>query len=132
VEWESQARGKSKAGPSLKSCLSTLKNPHNFLARAFAPKTEKKGQVIICNRSLGTQFGNIDVSDNYNANTDSSTSDFGDPDANESRASAGESYSVVEKWQRRKQAAFSPAPHPDGIENRNSESQTNRSSFDWR
>jgi hypothetical protein len=57
VEWESrqydrqasQALGKNncaKADPSLKSFVLTLKNLHNFPARKFALKVEKKHQAI--------------------------------------------------------------------------------------
>jgi hypothetical protein len=36
------------ADPTLKSFFFTLKNPHNFPARKFALKAEKKGQAIYC------------------------------------------------------------------------------------
>jgi hypothetical protein len=83
MEWKSRARGKSKADPSLTRFLSSLKDQHNFLARAFVLKTEKKGQAIVCNSSRGTHFDDIDVYDSCNANADSSTSDLGDSDAND-------------------------------------------------
>jgi hypothetical protein len=40
VKWDSYTG--HKADPSLKSFLFTLKNPHNFPARRFALKAEKK------------------------------------------------------------------------------------------
>jgi hypothetical protein len=48
VEWESSEVLKSKADPSEKSFLFTLKNPHNFPARRFLLKAEKKDEVIYC------------------------------------------------------------------------------------
>jgi hypothetical protein len=85
VEWESRVYngkwGKEdnryKADPSLKSFLFTLKNPHNFPARKFALKAEKKDQAIRCDSSWGPQFGDIGVSDNCNANASSHTYLFG-------------------------------------------------------
>jgi hypothetical protein len=81
VEWESRAPNSNwdnsncfKADPSLKSFLFTLKNPHNFPARRFALKAEKKDEAIFCNSSCGPYFGNdIGVSDNCNKNTGSHT-----------------------------------------------------------
>jgi hypothetical protein len=52
VKWES-ARKKSKADPSLKSFLSTLKNPHNFPARKFALRAEEKDKAIWCDSLRG-------------------------------------------------------------------------------
>jgi hypothetical protein len=80
VEWESREwNGKPgsenncfKADPRLKSFLFPLKNPHNFPARKFALKAEKKDEVIWCDsRSgpfFGDDFGGIGVCDNCNTN----------------------------------------------------------------
>jgi hypothetical protein len=66
VEWESRPEYPYwKADASLKSFLFTLKNPHNFPGRRFALKAEKKDEAIWC------------FYDNYNANTDSFTCNFG-------------------------------------------------------
>jgi hypothetical protein len=72
VKWDS--RPGYKADPSLKSFLFTLKNPHNVSARRFALKAEKKDEAIICYSGCGPHFGDIGVSGNCNANTDSCTS----------------------------------------------------------
>jgi hypothetical protein len=82
VEWESSPYGKDKADPSLKSFVFTLKNPHNFPARKFALKAEKKDEAIYCDSSYrpdlgGPHFCDIRVSDNCNANTSSWTHQFG-------------------------------------------------------
>jgi hypothetical protein len=66
VEWESAY--KRKADPSLKSFLFTLKNPHNFLARKFALKAEKKDEAISCYPSWGPHFFDIGARDNCNCN----------------------------------------------------------------
>jgi hypothetical protein len=47
VEWDSEEIW-GKADPSQKSFLFTLKNPHNFWARRFALKAEKKDKAIHC------------------------------------------------------------------------------------
>jgi hypothetical protein len=52
----------------------TLKNPHNFLARRFALKAEKKDEAIYCNSSGGPNFDDIGVRD---AVGKSFTCDFG-------------------------------------------------------
>jgi hypothetical protein len=68
VEWKSV--GLWTADRSLKTFLFTLKNPHNFPAKKFALKDEKKGWAILCDSSRGPVFGeDICVSDNYNADT---------------------------------------------------------------
>jgi hypothetical protein len=76
VEWESGR--KYKADNSLKSFLFTLKNPHNIPARRFALKGKEKWAAIYCNSEYGPGFGgfigDIRVSDDCNANTDSGTS----------------------------------------------------------
>jgi hypothetical protein len=80
VAWKS-GDWHSKADPSLKSFLFTLMNPHNFPARRFALKAEKKDQAIYCNSWDGPRFGggmmggaDICVRDNCNAKTNSATS----------------------------------------------------------
>jgi hypothetical protein len=83
VEWESPQRSKSKADPSLKSFLFTLKNPHNVPARKFALKTEKKDDAIYCESSYGPHFWDLRVLDNCNANIDSFTYNFGHTYAND-------------------------------------------------
>jgi hypothetical protein len=81
VEWESGDR--YKGDPSLKSFLFTLKNPRNFPGRKFGLKAAKKGEAIWCDSSRGPNFWDIRVSDNGNANTDSSTFLFGGSYAND-------------------------------------------------
>jgi hypothetical protein len=66
-----------KAEQSLKSFLFTLKNPHNFPARRFALKAEKKDRAIFCDYDYGPHFCDIDVSDNCNANINSLSRFFG-------------------------------------------------------
>jgi hypothetical protein len=69
-----------KADPSLKSFLFTLKNPHNFPARKFPLKAERKDRAICCSfawapqfrdgvdrRKFGPYFCGIRVYDNSNA-----------------------------------------------------------------
>jgi hypothetical protein len=48
-----------------------LKNPHNFPARKFALKAEKKDTAIGCDSRCGPHFYDIHVSDNCNAKKDS-------------------------------------------------------------
>jgi hypothetical protein len=84
VEWESVPHpGKVKADPSLKSFLFTLKNPHNFPAKKFALKTERKDAAIYCGSSWGPHFCNIGVKDNCNADTSNFTDSFGGTYAND-------------------------------------------------
>jgi hypothetical protein len=66
VEWDSTSDDKSD--DSLKSFLFTLKNPHNVPARKFALKAEEKQWAIRCEPASGPCFGDMDVSDNCNAN----------------------------------------------------------------
>jgi hypothetical protein len=74
VEWESPMELTYKADPSLKSFLFTLKNPHNFPARRFALKVEKKDKAIYCWSGIGPVFGtDIAVRENCNAHTYSHT-----------------------------------------------------------
>jgi hypothetical protein len=83
VAWESRSTTPfNKADPSLKSFLLTLNNPHDFPARKFALKAEKKGEVIYCDPSCALHFWDIAVSDNCNAKT-SYTSLFGSSYAND-------------------------------------------------
>jgi hypothetical protein len=77
VQWELGATWKYKADPSLKSFIFTLKNPHNFPARRFALKAEKKQTAIYCRSDGGPNFEDIGVCDNCNARTNNWTSDFG-------------------------------------------------------
>jgi hypothetical protein len=84
VKWESPSKGKLKADPSLKSFVFTLKNPHNFPARKFALKAEKKDEAISCDSERGPYFyGGIGVSDNCDAHSSSFTQHFGSSYAND-------------------------------------------------
>jgi hypothetical protein len=65
-----------KADPSLKSFIFTLKNPHNFPARRFALKAERKDNAILCDSKRGPYFCDIAVFDNCNAKAVSDTSNF--------------------------------------------------------
>jgi hypothetical protein len=80
VKWDS--KGGYKADRSLKSFLFSLKNPHNFPARKFALKAEKRDEAIYCNSAYGPHFHDIGVSDNCNTKTDSYTHNFGRAYAN--------------------------------------------------
>jgi uncharacterized coiled-coil protein SlyX len=71
VKWES--RDGYKADDSEKSFLFTLKNPHNIVPRRFALKPAQKWRAIECHSECGPCFCGMAVSDNCNANTDSST-----------------------------------------------------------
>jgi hypothetical protein len=81
LEWESRTRSPYKADASLKSFIFTLKNPHNVPARRFALKAKKKDEAILCRPEWGPCFGgdfvlglgDIGVSDNCKARTDSET-----------------------------------------------------------
>jgi hypothetical protein len=78
VEWESRVfkvyTDKSfKADDSQKSFLFSLKNPHNFPARRFALKAEKKHEAIYCQSTRGPHFWDIAVSDNCNVMTSTYT-----------------------------------------------------------
>jgi hypothetical protein len=75
VEWESRScegNGDNcyKDDDSLKSFLFTLKNPRNMPGMLF-PILEHGRRAIICNLACGPCFGDIVVSDNCNANTNS-------------------------------------------------------------
>jgi hypothetical protein len=67
VEWESRewngrtgnANNGWKVDPSLKRFVFTLKNPHNFPARRFALKAEKKERAIWCRSDWGPHFNDI-------------------------------------------------------------------------
>jgi hypothetical protein len=92
VEWESSKKhwlrdgeAFSKSDPSLTSFLFTLKNPHSFPPRRFTLKEEKKEEAIRCDSNRGPHFGEIMITDNCNANTDSSTSSFGTCYTNDTR-----------------------------------------------
>jgi hypothetical protein len=71
VEWDSTSR--LKADPSLNSFIFTLKNPHEFPARRFALKAEKKDEAICCRSDWGPHFVDIYVSNQSNANAKSWT-----------------------------------------------------------
>jgi hypothetical protein len=58
---------RAKADRSLRSFLFTLKNPHSAPPRKFPLKAGKWGRAILCDKSLGPDFGDIRVSDNCNA-----------------------------------------------------------------
>jgi hypothetical protein len=55
VMWES-GNGQLKSDLSLRKFVFMLKNPHNFQARRFALKVEKKDQAIQCLASFGPVF----------------------------------------------------------------------------
>jgi hypothetical protein len=58
--------------PSLKSFVSTLKNPHNFAARRYVLDPQKKDRAICCCWNNGQIFlGGIGISDKWNTNTNS-------------------------------------------------------------
>jgi hypothetical protein len=82
VEWESPPQYKPKADDSEKSFLFTLKNPHNIAPRRFALRPAEKQRAIVCDSKWGPDFYDLGVSDNCNANTDSSTS-LGDTYSND-------------------------------------------------
>jgi hypothetical protein len=82
-EWEGDGSNIYKGDQSLKSFLFTLKNPHNFPARRFALKAEKKDLAFDCDSDLGPHFCDIYVWDNCNANNGSRTSLFGNSYTND-------------------------------------------------
>jgi uncharacterized coiled-coil protein SlyX len=74
--WNGKSEDESncwKSEDSLKSFLFTLKNPHNICPRKFALKDEKKQLSIVCAPKSGPFLGDIRVSGDSNANTDSDT-----------------------------------------------------------
>jgi hypothetical protein len=66
-----------KADRNLNSFIFTLANPHDFLARTFALKAERKNSAIYCAHFVGPDFRDIAVRDDCNANNHSFT-DVGD------------------------------------------------------
>jgi hypothetical protein len=60
------------ADPSRDSFLFTLENPHDFPATKFALTDDGEGEAIFCRSRRGPCFGDLSVSDNCNASTDSS------------------------------------------------------------
>jgi hypothetical protein len=67
-----------KTDENQKSFVFTLKNPHNFPARKFALKADKKDRAIICDSEFGPFFpGGFCVSDNCNTNIESRAGMFG-------------------------------------------------------
>jgi hypothetical protein len=77
VEWESFQPGKSKADPSLRSFVFTLKNPHNFPAKKFALKAEGKDRAIFCSSTRAPSFYDVVVCDNCSNTARSYTCNFG-------------------------------------------------------
>jgi hypothetical protein len=73
VEWESPRKEMFKGDTSLTSFLFTLNNPHNFPARRFVLKAEKKDEAICCDSDWGPHFHDIGVFDNCNTNSHSRT-----------------------------------------------------------
>jgi hypothetical protein len=68
-EWEGDGCNCTKADPSLKSFLFTLRNPHNIPPRRFALKAEKKDEAIFCCSNCGLHFVDIVVFNSCAANT---------------------------------------------------------------
>jgi hypothetical protein len=66
VEWDSSSL--SKADPSLKSFLFTLKNPPNVSARRFTLKAEKQDKAIPSVSECGPDFKDICDFDHCNVN----------------------------------------------------------------
>jgi hypothetical protein len=83
VKWESRAsdcwhpKANYKADSSLRSFLFSLKNPHNYAAKRFALKEERKEAAIECNTWWGPRFSDLCVSDNCFANSNSWAANFG-------------------------------------------------------
>jgi hypothetical protein len=78
VEWESRPRTFTKADPSMRSFVFTLKNPHDVPPRRFALKLAEISNAINCVVTYGPIFfGGIVVADKSNANSSSYTSCFG-------------------------------------------------------
>jgi hypothetical protein len=71
VKWDPTSG--SRADPSLKSFLFTLKNPHNVPARRFALKAEKKDNAIFCDSNWSPHFYDLCVLDNCNSNSNNWT-----------------------------------------------------------
>jgi hypothetical protein len=67
LAWESAVT--FGADPSLKSFIFTLKNPHNFPAKKFGLKAEKKDCAIFCMSSWGPHFWDIGFDGLCNADT---------------------------------------------------------------
>jgi hypothetical protein len=80
LKWESASY--QMTDPSLKSFLFTVKNPHNVPARRFA-LAHRYENAIDCYARRGPSFWDIWVSENCNANTDSSTGFFGNSYTND-------------------------------------------------
>jgi hypothetical protein len=99
VEWESSKQrwlrdeeAFFKPDPSLKSFIFTLKSPQTFPPRRFTLREEKKEEAIRCDSNRGPHFGDIMITDNCNANADSSTSTFGNCYTNDTRLADKESF----------------------------------------
>jgi hypothetical protein len=72
--------GKYEGDDSGRSFFFTLRNPRGVPLRKFALRAGKRHKAICCYSAAGPLFGNscTYVSDNCNANADSSTQYFGD------------------------------------------------------
>jgi hypothetical protein len=71
VNWESRTKPPHfKVDPSLKNFVLALKNPHNFPARKFALKAEKKDNAIFCDPERGARFWDLGRSETCTPNTD--------------------------------------------------------------
>jgi hypothetical protein len=68
VEWASRSKNWGKAESSLKSFLFSLRDPHNFPARGFALKPDKKNEAIAWSGAVG-----IGIACNCSTNTASYT-----------------------------------------------------------
>jgi hypothetical protein len=76
VEWET-GEWHSKADPSRKTFLFTLKNPHNTGPQKFGLKIENMNKAICCDCTSGPRFWDIGVDDQCDRNTRSWTGTFG-------------------------------------------------------
>jgi hypothetical protein len=88
-----------KADPSLKSFIFTLKNPQNVPARKFALKARAVERTIYCSSEYDPNFCDIRVADNCNANTNSSTLDFGGNYTNDTGLDGRTFFTGSEKFQ---------------------------------
>jgi hypothetical protein len=79
VKWESPAEPPyNRLDPSLKTFLFSLKNPHNFPAKKFQMKVEKKNErAIWCDPTYGPNFWDIEIGGVRFATCTGSTAAFG-------------------------------------------------------
>jgi hypothetical protein len=86
VKWDSDLLGHAKADTSLRSCLFSLKNPHNALPRKFALQANRMHEAIYCKASTGPGFGgrncDIGIADSCNTCAGSVSANFGRSYAN--------------------------------------------------